>query len=274
MIKDVMVRLDGSADDEVRLAAAVVIARLFDSQVIGLLINELPLLVPEEGGSIATVEVLNRARAIGDQIEAKLRLHLASLDVPWELKRHDIVGDDAGAAEVASREARAADTFIALRPNGIPREPDRLVEEVIFGSGRHVFLVPYAMGEIPGLHRVMVAWNGSREAARALAESLPYLQMADSVTVVVIVAVPEAEDVATLGTEAIHHLEHHGVAADLRHVKTSGDTGEALMAEAARLRAELVVLGGYGHSRIREWLLGGVTYKLLHEATVPLLVAH
>src|SRR5258708_36803340 len=82
MIKGVMVRLDGSQDDEIRLAAAEVVVRQFDSQLIGLFINELPLLVPEEGGSVATVELLNRARAIGDKIEADLRLHLATLDMP------------------------------------------------------------------------------------------------------------------------------------------------------------------------------------------------
>jgi hypothetical protein len=185
MIKDVMVRLDGSKADNIRLAAAEVISGLFDGQLIGLFINELPLLLPEEGGSVATVELLNRARALGDRIEVDLRRHLARLNRPWELRRYDIVGDTS--AELASREARAADTFIALRPNGVPRELDRLVEGVIFGSGRHVFLVPDGTDEITGLHRVMVAWNGGREAARALSEALPYLQLADSVTVVVVI---------------------------------------------------------------------------------------
>lgn len=272
-IKDVILRLDGSRADRTRLAAAEVICSLFDSQLIGLFINELPLLLPEEGGSVATVELIERARAIGDRIEAELRLHLAGWDGPWELRRYDIVGADASAAQVASREARTADTLIAIRPNDLSREPSSLVEGVLFGSGRHVFLVPDGY-EITGLHRVMVAWNGSREAARALAEARPYLQLADRVTVVVAADEPEIEEDATLGAEALRHLAHHGVDADLRHVRNSGNAGEALMIEAQRLGADLIVLGGYGHSRLSERLLGGVTYKLLHNSAVPLLIAH
>src|SRR5258705_7445998 len=113
MIKDVMVRLDGGLSDAPRLAAANEIAEIFEGAVIGLYINVLPLLVPEEGGGINSVELLNEARAIGDKIEAGLSERLSRLRRPWELRRYDVLSDET--AEIAAREARAADTFVALR---------------------------------------------------------------------------------------------------------------------------------------------------------------
>ena len=132
MIKDVMVRLDGTAADELRLAAANDIADLFQSQVIGLFLNVLPVVIAAEDGigAIRAAELLQKAREAGDSIEARLTQRLARLQKPMELRRFDILNDAAG--DVAAREARAADTFVALRPNGASQEPEYLVESVLF----------------------------------------------------------------------------------------------------------------------------------------------
>ena len=275
MIKDVMLRLDGTAADEVRLAAVNDIAELFDSQVIGLFINVLPVVVAAEDGigAARAAELLQAAREAGDKVEGKLRERLNRLQKPVELRRFDILNDVI--EDVVTREARAADTFVALRPNGAPNEPEHLVESVLFGSGRHLFLVPNRRPAKAMLKRIVVAWNGSRESARALAEALPYLHKATEAAVVVVDDEPPMEAKAVLGLDAVNHLKHHDINAVLHRVRMrDNDVGMTLIAEARRLEADLIVMGAYGHSRVREWLLGGATYTLLHKAPIPLLIAH
>jgi nucleotide-binding universal stress UspA family protein len=275
MIKDVMVPVDGSAADDARLAAANQIAEAFHSQITGLFLNVLPMLiVPEDGvGAARAAELLEKARAAADRIEARLTERLARLQKPMQLRRFDILKEAVG--DVAAREARTADAFVALRPNGALSEPEHLVEGVLFGSGRHIFLVPGRKPAKVTFDRVLVAWNGSRESARALAEARPYLHKAKAAVVVVVDDEPPTEGQAVLGKDAVEHLKHHHIKATLHHARLQDhDVGKTLVAEARRLQADLIVMGGYGHSRLREFLLGGATYELLHKAPVPLLLAH
>jgi nucleotide-binding universal stress UspA family protein len=275
MIKDVMVPLDGTAADEARLAAANNIADLFQSQIIGLFLNVLPVVIAQEDGigAMQAARLLQIAREAGDKAEARLTERLSRLQKPVELRRFDLLND--AARDVAAREARTADAFVALRPNRAPQEPEHLIESVLFGSGRHIFLVPNRKPPKAMFARILVGWNGTRESARALAEALPYLHKAQEATVVVVDDEPTAEGRAVLGKDAVDHLKHHGINATLHRARLrDGDVGATLIAETRRLKADLIVMGGYGHSRLREWLLGGATYALLHKAPVPLLLAH
>jgi nucleotide-binding universal stress UspA family protein len=278
MIKDVMVHLDGTSADERRLAAASSIAILFESHVIGLFLNVLPMVMPAEGdsaGAVMETQLLEKARQAGNKTEVTLMERLSRLNKPVEIRRFDVFQDTI--ADVAAREARSADVFVDRRPkqNGSLKMSERLVEGVLFGSGRHLFLIGDRTHVNKGFDHALVAWNGSRESSRGLAESLPYLHKARAVTVVVVTDDDPIEEDALLGADAVTHLNHHGIDSKLHRAKTrSGDVSAALMAEAKRLNADLIVMGGYGHSRLREWLLGGVTYHMLHHAPVPLLIAH
>jgi nucleotide-binding universal stress UspA family protein len=276
MIKEVMVRLDGSANDEKRLGAVEEIAGLFHAHVVGLYLNELPIVIAAEGdtiGAVRAVELIEKAKELGEKREKTLMRRLARLQMPVELRRYDVFPDTL--PEIATREARVADTFVALRPNGEALEPEYMIENVLFGGGRHLYLLPEHKRKI-AFDNIVVAWNGAKEATRAMAEALPYLEKAENVTVLVVDDEPPAEGRVAIGEKAVTYLKHHGINAVLRHaaVARSADVGPTLISEAKKLDADLIVMGGYGHSRLREWLLGGATYALLHNAPIPVLMAH
>jgi nucleotide-binding universal stress UspA family protein len=277
MIKDVMVRLDGTPADDVRLAAVGQIAEIFNSHITGLLFNVLPPLLPDGfngAGANEVTKLLNAARQAGDAIEATLFQRLAELPHPANLRRFDVV-DHNDASDKALQVARAADTFVALRPNGRVSEPEGLVENLLFGAGRHLFLVPDELKPITPFETVIVAWNGSRESARALAESLPYLRQASKVGILVIEGESKTEADPQKGNDAVLHLRHHGInAVKYRAIAEEDEIADALIAECRTLNANLLVMGSYGHSRLHELLPGSTTDRVLHRSPFPLLIAH
>lgn len=159
-------------------------------------------------------------------------------------------------------------------------EPDKgavenlIVESALFESGRPVILVPYIQKAPLKLDRVMVCWDGSRPAARAIADAMPLLERAGLVEVV-IVANERGKQDEIPGADMGQHLARHGLKVEVKRIAMDDiDVADALLSHAADSSADFIVMGGYGHSRLREFVLGGVTHSILRSITAPALMAH
>ena len=149
-------------------------------------------------------------------------------------------------------------------------------QQVVMRSGRPVLIVPYAGRFETVGSKVIVAWSPTREASRALADALPFLQGAEEVRVVHFASSEEAAEACRVEfKETLAWLRRHGIEATggIEEI-TSVDAGNALLSRAADFEADLIVMGCYGHSRLREFVLGGVTRTVLASMTVPVLMSH
>ena len=174
--------------------------------------------------------------------------------------------------EVAARVARLHDLTVVARSERQPAAPSSVtLESVLLHSGRPVLVAPGAPSPSVG-RKVVVAWNGKMQAARALAASIPFLARAERVTVLTAI---EAHTPGRPG-EVVRYLSWHGIRADAVEtpVHGTGKVGQALLDHVAAAGADLLVMGAYGHSRLKEMILGGATREVLSHAPLPVLMAH
>ncbi len=172
------------------------------------------------------------------------------------------------------RLARHFDLSVVGQGSPEAGSEDRLmVSGALYGSGAPVFIVPTTHKGPAKLDKAMVCWDGGASAARALAGALPLLARASEVEVVSVSHKGEP-DAELPGFNITRHLARHGVAATLRKLPPADDVGVALLSHAARSGADYMVMGGYGHWRIREFVFGGTTRTILSSMTVPVLMAH
>jgi nucleotide-binding universal stress UspA family protein len=170
-----------------------------------------------------------------------------------------------------AQAAHLADLCVAGQPD--ETSVALLAEAAFLRTGRPAIIVP-SIGAKPGPARcAMVAWNRSREAARAVHDALPFLIEAER-TIVLSIDAPAAGAEAS-GSDLAAHLARHGVRAEVSALPSGGLTaGDAILARAADESAELLVMGGYGHSRMRELVLGGATRQILTQMSLPTLMSH
>lgn len=151
-----------------------------------------------------------------------------------------------------------------------------IAEDVVFGSGRPVLLFRPGRADLPsgGLSTVVLAWDGSRSAARAMADALPVMLKAREVRVLTVINEKPAAR-SGLGHDAVRHLKAHGVNAVIDEVDASGRRiGQVLEDQVAKCKSDLLVMGAYGRSRVREFILGGATEHMLRDPKVALLLSH
>ena len=185
-----------------------------------------------------------------------------------------IEAGSASASDMFGRLARSYDlSVVAQAQSGDEIAEDLIIEAALFSSGRPVLVVPYIQKTGLKLDRVMVCWDGSRNAARAIADAMPLLKKAKAIDVVTVESRERRNEIA--GIEIAEHLARHGLKIELKPiVATDTDVANTILSYAADASTDLIVMGGYGHSRLREFILGGATRGILGAMTVPTLMAH
>jgi nucleotide-binding universal stress UspA family protein len=186
----------------------------------------------------------------------------------------EVVTDYSGVVPHLVHHGRTADLIVTGRAGDNGQGADLgTIHDVLFGAGVPIVIVPaMPSGQIG--RKVVIAWNGSRESARAVQDALPILERAERVNVV---CVDQASPGANLppGAELARYLGCHGIEASLDNIHDSTLTvGDTILGHIKDLGADLLVMGAYGHSRLREFVLGGVTKRILGHTTVPVLMSH
>lgn len=274
--KDILVHIDDGEAMAGRLAVALELAERFGAHLTGVYVDPgiaLPALmdVPVAPSLIDELEAEHQQRC--DDAERRFKETVGHSDVSseWRLARGEL-------ADTLSRHARYADLVILGQEGADDQKMviGGLPDSVTLTCGRPALIVPYIGAERPPGKHVIVAWNGGREAARAVNDALPILVQAEKVEVMCINAEEgEEEDADLPGADLCLHLARHGVKAEAQStIATDIDAGDLLLARAADHGADLIVMGAYGHARWREVVLGGVTRHLLAQMTVPVFMSH
>ncbi len=279
--REILVHLDAepvSAAGNRRRQYAISLAAAFKAHLTGLVFNLEPV-VPWVGLGSLPADFLESLRqetteaaqlaagaftsaAHAEAVECEPRIVHARLGAaPDHLSSHGRVSD------LIVLGQRAAERTLEFQ--------DELIKAALFESGRPALIVPYAGYEDVSFDRIIVAWDGGREAARAAHDALPFLTRARSVEVLVIGDRSIASRSEEPGADLAHHLARHGVNVTAKRVSAADiDIGNAVLSHAADYGADLLVMGGFARPRLRQLILGGMTRSILDSMTLPVVMSH
>ncbi len=275
MLKDIVVNLSGRGPLDFAADYATSIAATFGAQITGIAFLYEPVIpdgtlggVPVDLIELQREENSKIARDAISQFEAGVKKG----GVAGQTRQLDATFG--GAATLFAQIARRFDISVvgqAQREQGATDE--LIIEGALFESGRPVIVVPYIQKSGLTLERVLACWDGGRTAARAIADAMPFLERAKAVDLVIVAEERKHDEVT--GVRMSEHLARHGVAINVKRI-AKGDLSveDVVLSYAADTGADFMVMGGYGHSRLREFILGGVTRGILNSMTVPVLMSH
>ena len=273
-LNDILVHVDGSREAPTTLAAACALARDHDAHLTGLAVDRPPEIpgyaaieIPASALEIIEAQRKETAAKAREMFEKAVAAAGITDRSRWSLVRGMPL-------ESLSLRSRYADLVIVSQVNAENQNgaSEDMVDDLILVCGRPVLVIPYIGAPANFGKKVLVAWNASREAARAVADAMPILEAAESVEVFAV----EPNGIGDApGADIAEHLARHGVNATAS--KTTGldiEVGDVLLNHIADSGADMMVMGAYGHSRMRELVLGGATRHILQHMTVPVLFSH
>jgi nucleotide-binding universal stress UspA family protein len=277
MFRTVLVHVDNQSASRGRIQAAIDVARQFDASLIGMTAGIPKLPIEIYSASLGTV-------ALGPEDDAFGQKHLEA-EFSDSAKKFEDATRNSGletswqavfdAPSLAITRAATAADIVVVGPGDHSLLGDlrsAAAGDIVLRTGRPVLVIPESVDSIK-VARVMVAWKDTTEAQRALADAIPFMKRAAQVLLVQVQ--DKADQPSTDLAAATGFLLRHGIAAEPRAVQPDGNGVEyQLLDYANRNQIDLIVAGAYGHSRLREWVLGGVTRELLTQSHVPCLLSH
>ena len=277
-IKRLLIHLDHSKGCNNRLQTALELARRLEAQLTGVFVVP-DYIVPSYVEAQISVDLLTGVteKAVAQANKCLETYKARAAEAGIEMQASVIEGQ---LVSILREHSKYSDLLLLGQDH--PEDPDNasygLADTLLFEGACPCLVVPHSGKIAPPGKRILLTWNASRESARALREALPLLQSAEEV--VVLASEPDSSrvDVASghpHADELMHYLEAHAVAATPTGTGSSDiSPTDAIVAQAADMNADLIVMGGYGHARLREFILGGVTHDMLKASPVPLFLAH
>ena len=278
MIKDILVNLSAGRSRDVAADYAISVAAAFGGVHVAAIAFAYEPVIPGSVFGGIPAEFIDETRAENaTAAQAALdRFNEAARRAGLSAETHMFDTTQVEGADMFGRMARRFD--LAVVPQADPDDKaglaDMITQAALFASGRPVVVVPYILKDGMTLERVLICWDGSRAAARAVGDAMPFLIRAKTVEAVIVTADP-AKSGELPGADLGEHLARHGLQVEIKQiVAPDNDVASMILSHAADISADFVVMGGYGHSRLREFVLGGVTRGLLGAMTVPVLMSH
>ncbi|MFZ6774328.1 universal stress protein [Undibacterium sp. SXout7W] len=276
--KTVLVHIDESARSDFRVKIAAEIAKADNAHLLGTAVTGVSRFIYQDGNISAsdpnlTIH-LNFLKERAERAVANFNKLVQETGV--SSYESAIANDEAGGG--IGLQARYSDLVVIGQTNRDEPSPSVLPdfpEYLVMNSGRPVLIVPYTGDFTTVGKRPLISWDASREATRALTDAIPLLKQAELVQVAIFnpKATPDAHGDQP-GADIALYLARHGIKVEVSVHKTSTDIGNALLSLSNDLDSDMLVMGGYGHSRFREMIMGGVTRTILESMTVPVLMSH
>jgi nucleotide-binding universal stress UspA family protein len=277
MIKDLVVNLEHRPARDPARDFAISIAETFDAHVLGVSFAYIPDF-PEYFVGQLPPDVIAQLTATSEEVAlgAINRFDAAANRSLVSREHRMLKATGLDAPLVLSALARRFDlsVFMQSEPNGI--DNDDMIETSLFEAGRPVIVVPYIQKNGLQLDRLVCCWDGSRAAARAINDALPLLVKSAAVDLLIVLNEKTRSDQTEIrGAEIARHLARHDVRVEIETMPAPDmDVASAILSYVADDSATLIVMGGYGHPKLREMILGGVTRDMLKSITVPLFMSH
>jgi nucleotide-binding universal stress UspA family protein len=276
MVKDIIVNLSVTTEGSIVAKYAISAAAALQAHLTGVAFIYDPV-VPISGAGYIPADVIETQREDNETAaEAAIKSFNAASDQAGISAEPLMTSASlSGAGDQFARMARRFDLAIVGQAQPDISAMEQIIgENTLFESGRPMIMVPYIQKTAFKTDNVMICWDGSRTAARAVADAIPIIRKGGRVEIVIVARERGKQDEIE-GADIGQHLARHGLKVDVHRISGGNiDVGDALLSHAADSSADLMIMGGYGHSRLREFILGGVTRSIFESMTVPVLLSH